>query len=38
MAGADVGIQRRPWDLSRRAASFLRMARLALAGAAPAQL
>ncbi|PAN21464.1 hypothetical protein PAHAL_3G468500 [Panicum hallii] len=37
MAGAD-GSQRRPWDLSRRAASFLRMARLALAGAAPAQL
>ncbi|RLN27603.1 uncharacterized protein C2845_PM05G14320 [Panicum miliaceum] len=37
MAGADGG-QRPPWDLSRRAASFLRMARLALAGAAPAQL
>ncbi|OEL22550.1 hypothetical protein BAE44_0016422 [Dichanthelium oligosanthes] len=37
MAGADEG-QRRLWDLSRRAASFLRMARLALTGAAPARL
>ncbi|TKW28630.1 hypothetical protein SEVIR_3G338810v4 [Setaria viridis] len=36
MAGAD-GL-RLCWDLSRRAGSFLRMARLALTGAAPAQL
>jgi hypothetical protein len=36
MASADG--QRLCWDLSRRAASFLRMARLALTVAAPAQL